>query len=205
MQGKRRITAGALALVLGLSLGVQATAKEPASLSASIANHLTASQPTERYTACVVLAELDASDDALASLTGYAENSADPIDRLCATYALARLTQETGATERFLAIYTADDDLAGTLRRRHEQAGYPLGLQAPPERYLAELAIGDDVALDALLSQLRDVDGVQGQALIDSVTALFRRKPERVQRVAEEAGVYLSDVNVDRHGGCNDD
>jgi len=185
-------------LILGCSLVIAIAALGPVArgntgdhgVASSIANHLNDEAPEQRYTACVLLAELTAVPAATRSLRDAVEASDSQLEAACASYALARLTQEAEAVDRFIRIYLRGER-AEQLWRLHERAGYPVSVAPPPERYLAELASRHDTALTALLSTLPHADGAHAESLTDLLTGLYRRYPDRVERVAHELDVDI--------------
>lgn len=178
---------------VGMAPASDGGAAQGSALTADVAGHLDDSSPVSRYTACLVLAALPASEVSLSSLKRYGGGSAKIADRVCAAYAVADLTQEAAAVERFVAAYPGDSTVAA-LWRRHESAGYPLSVAPPPQRYLAELARQNDVALRKLLAGLPHADGAHGEALVDVIADLYAAQARRVEAAGETLGVDLEIV-----------
>lgn len=157
-----------------------------AGLVSDISAHLSAPDPKQRYTACIVLAELPLDGETETRLRNLHKTKSKELDSLCLGYILAKRTQERAYQDEFIKLYPSGQQQADVLQR-HAAAGYPFGVRSPLSTHLADLARTSDAALAKLASGLPFADGAYAEILVDELASLYQLNPGRVNRALHSA------------------
>ncbi len=144
-----------------------------------IYSKLTNDNLSERYTATIVIGELQIDEADLRKLSKIYENESEWFDRLLLEYVLAKRTQEQRYLDSFVSSYPKGKDQEKIWNLQAE-TGYPMGLISPLQRFLAELAKTDDQALKQLASGLPYADGAHAESLADQLAELYLYQQDRV-------------------------
>lgn len=191
MHDAARATFIAVTLFASVFYGV--TSCSAVELDRELLQHTESGAPKDRYTACLLLAEIPISDLTLNLIKSRVAEESDKPVQLCLYYVLARRTQEGRYKDRFIAAYPSGEEQKD-LWSRHETAGNPIGVEPPPETYLGDLASQSREAMVKLVSGLNFADGAHAESLSDLVGNLYRASPAKVESAAQAAGVNISTI-----------
>jgi len=187
-----------LGLFLFLWLTVTASALA-GTLTASLLSHASSGPPVQRYRACLFLGETVLNDTSLNALRARIPHEPSLANRVCLRYVLAKRSQESKANRAFVMTYPADSNIR-LLWKRQEQAGYPLGIAPPPERYLAQRAYTSSKALRKLVAGLEYADGAHRESLIELISRIYLQHPGRVVDAARAARIPIAAIK--QHAGA---
>jgi hypothetical protein len=157
-----------------------------ANLTSDIAAYLGASDPKQRYTACLVLGEIPVDSEAETRLRLQYKQKNDLLEKMCLAYVLAKRTQERTYQDALVKLYPTGNQQA-IVWQRHADAGYPFNAISPLTTYLAYLARTDDSALAKLVSGLPFADGAFGEGLVDELASLYLANADRVRKAIRAA------------------